>query len=77
VQESTNVQAVAFSPDGKTLATGDYDGETFTWNVATTGLLATLTDPDGVGVWSAAFSPHGEILATGDGNGNLYLWHVR
>jgi WD40 repeat protein len=33
---------VAFCPDGKILAVGDTDGETYVWNVVTQQLTATL-----------------------------------
>ncbi len=71
------VNAVAFSPDGKTLATGVGDGRTYLWNVTARRRIATLPDPGSSGVFSTAFSPDGNTLATVDGNGNTYLWDTR
>ena len=38
--------------------------------------IATLTDPDSVGVDAVTFSPTGAVLATGDHNGSIYLWNL-
>ncbi len=73
-----SVNSIAFSPDGKTLATGDRSGNTYLWNVATASESAPLTDPNSgsSGVLSVAFSPDGKFLAAGDSNGRTYLWNV-
>lgn len=55
------VNHVAFSPDGRTLATGAYDGRIKLWNMATQQEVATLPHP---GVINALrFSPDGRALA--------------
>lgn len=71
---------VAFSPDGKTLATSANDGTVQLWNVASRKPSATLTprekSPDEVvTIDSVAFSPDGKLLATG-GDGEVGLWDV-
>ena len=73
------VYAVAFSPDGKTLADGggtDSD-VTYLWNPITEKITATLRAPAARSYVAAlAFSPDGKTLAVGDGNGSNYLWNL-
>jgi WD40 repeat protein len=72
------VASVAFSPDGKTVATGDSNGNIYLWDVGAGTRTAVLADPTshGDGVTSVAFSPDGQMLATGDANGSTYVWNV-
>jgi hypothetical protein len=59
------VEAVAFSPDGKTLASGGYQ-EVILWD-ATTGNIAHKVGGFTDRVVALAFSPDGKLLATGGG----------
>lgn len=68
------VKALAFSPDGMTLAAGDTAGQLDLWDPATQVLRSTIIDPNASQIESAAFSPDGRVLATGDGRGFTCLW---
>jgi WD40 repeat protein len=68
-----NVWALAFSPDGETLATGSADETIQLWEVVS---LEPVGDPiqghEG-GVTSLAFSPNGEVLASGGLDAEILL----
>jgi WD40 repeat protein len=72
------VQSVAFSPDGKTMATGSADHTVILWNVTSPDLpepLTTLTNHKVV-VRSVAFSPDGKTMATGSADHTVILWRL-
>ncbi|EIV96290.1 WD40 repeat domain-containing serine/threonine protein kinase [Frankia sp. QA3] len=74
------VFAVAFAPDGHTLATGASDGTIRLWDTAGPGSPRRLGAPLVVtdAVWSVAFSPDGRRLAAGSGSstGSVQVWDV-
>ena len=65
--------AVAFSPDGRLLATASDDNTARLWDPATGDRLHTLTGHTG-GVNAVAFSPDGRLLATGSNDKTARLW---
>jgi WD40 repeat protein len=67
---------VAFSRDGKTLASGGADGTVRLWDVADRRPVGKpLTGHTGA-VESVAFSRDGKILASGNTDGTVRLWDV-
>jgi serine/threonine protein kinase/WD40 repeat protein/tetratricopeptide (TPR) repeat protein len=69
-------QAIAYSPDGKWLATGDYKTPSvWLWDARTGKKLLELQS-DGPGfTWSVAFTSDGRHLATAGGRG-VSLWAI-
>jgi RNA polymerase sigma factor (sigma-70 family) len=72
------LHAVAFAPDGKTLATGDHnDGWQVSairlWNVAD-GTQRQLLQGHTDGVLCLAYSPDGKTLASASADGTVRLW---
>jgi WD40 repeat protein len=70
------VEALAFSPDGRLLATADQSGTIYLWDVAGGLPLATLTGHHGV-AFELAFSPDGTLLISGGLDGTIRLWGVQ
>lgn len=69
------VNAVAYSPDGQTLASGGRDGAIALWD-AQTGELLRNFKAHSHGINAIAFSPDGQQLATGSGDNTIKLWSL-
>ncbi len=70
-----SVNSVAFSPDGRMLASGSSDRTIILWDAARGERLRTLKEHTGL-VTSVAFSPDGRRLASGSYDRTVILWGV-
>lgn len=71
----SQILSVAFSPDGKLLATGDVNHEIHIWQVVDGKQLLTCKVNQGW-IWSVAFSPNGRFLAS-SANRTVNLWDIQ
>ena len=69
------VFSIAFSPDGKTIASGSLDSTIRLWDVATSRHLHTLIGHTS-DIQSVSFSPDGQTLASGSSDKTIRLWDV-
>ena len=68
--------AVAYSPDGKILASSGNDQTIILWDVQTGACIHTLSGHH-MGVWSVAFSPDGRTIAGASHDKTIKLWDVQ
>ncbi|KAJ6023890.1 hypothetical protein N7540_004687 [Penicillium herquei] len=68
------VRSVAFSADGRLLASGSSDHDIKLWETATGALQQTVNDSDEV--LSVAFSPDGLLLASGSVDKSVRIWET-
>lgn len=70
-----SIMDLAFSPDGRLLASIDWDGkvEVYDRDQQRTVLSEVAHEPVG---YSVAFSPDGRTLATASNNGQISFWHL-
>lgn len=68
------VNSVAFSSDGKLLASGSKDEAIILWNPLTGEKIRKLTGHEG-SVYSVAFSHDGELLASCSEDEKIFLWN--
>ena len=73
--KAVNVWVLAFSPDGKMIASGSKDKTVQLWDIEKDKKLATLETHEGW-ITALAFSADGKTLASGDADKVIKLWDV-
>jgi len=77
IGHASEVNSIAYSPDGHLLTSGSDDGTVRLWDTRT-GLeaISPLRSGDGK-VTSVAFSPDGRFIASGTSDGPIRIWDVK
>ncbi len=66
---------IAFSPDGRVLASGGHDGRVRIWEAATGAELMAFAGHEDR-VFGVAFSPDGSVVASSGNDGTVRLWEI-
>jgi WD40 repeat protein/DNA-binding SARP family transcriptional activator len=74
--QSRDINGIAFSRDGRLLATAGNEGSVVVWDLARRAPIGRPLRPGGSSVIAVAFSPDGRTLASGVNNGTVVLTRV-
>ena len=72
---SSWVRCIAFSPDGRMIASGSHDATIRLWDTGSGQCIETMRGHSNC-VWSVAFNPAGKTVASGGDDGTIRLWDV-
>jgi tricorn protease-like protein len=70
------LEALAFSPDSQTLASGSWDKTVMLWNPTSGSQLRVITGHTDF-ITCVAFSPNGQLLASGSWDLTVRLWNTQ
>jgi WD40 repeat protein len=76
LRQGDSAEGVAFSPDGKFLASCGWDAAIHFWDSATGRMLRQMQTDEADGTLAVAFSPDGARLASVSDRGLVRLWDV-
>ena len=71
------VLALAWSPDGRRIASGGKDQTVQVWNVNTAANLLIYREHFGATVTPISWSPYGTRIVSGDENGIVKVWFAQ
>src|SRR5262249_33946084 len=72
----SQIWTVAFSPDGKTVASGGDDQVVSLWDVKTGHLLRTCVGHD-YSLFCVTFSPNGKLIASASSDQTVRIWDFK
>jgi len=75
-KQSDKVRSIAFSPDGKLLASGNEDSMIHLWDVVNKRELEVLPHEHRAAISALVFSPDGKLLLSGSEDNTIRLWDV-
>jgi WD40 repeat protein len=74
-KQLTSILSIAFSPDGKLLATGDVNGEIYLWRVSDGQPILNCKGHAGW-IHAIAFSPDGKMVCSASSDLTVKLWDI-
>jgi WD40 repeat protein/serine/threonine protein kinase len=77
--ETSSLSSATYNPDGRRIASKDFDGRVLVWDVTTGQILREMKTPRAFSPnrgHQIAWHPAGEMLAAGCGEGSILIWDV-